>query len=46
MFDWDPTNPPHLPLADATDLSVAEFYQTFKGTSKPPCLKTPEDLWP
>lgn len=46
MFNWDVNDPPTLPLAEATDLTVEEFYQTFKSPSEIPCLETPAELWP
>ena len=36
---------PYLPLADATGVSVKDFYDMFVNTSEPLCLETPLALW-
>lgn len=36
----------YLPLAEATELSIDEFFQEFKNTESDTCIRTPSDLWP
>jgi hypothetical protein len=35
-----------LPIEEATGISVASFYETFKDSNEPICLETPAKLWP
>lgn len=36
----------YLPLSEATDLTIEEFYQLFTETTGDNCLSTPAELWP
>ncbi len=36
----------YLPLQEATDLTLLEFYEQFKNPENPACLETPSTLWP
>jgi len=35
-----------LPIEEATEMSVEDFYQTFKQPNSPTCIETPKELWP
>jgi hypothetical protein len=36
----------YLPLSEATDLTIEDFYQLFTETTGDNCLSTPAELWP
>ncbi len=36
---------PLRPLEEVTDMSVDDFYQTFKDSQNTTCITTPADLW-
>ncbi len=35
-----------MPLAQATEMDIETFYQTFKNPNNTECLETPAELWP
>jgi hypothetical protein len=35
-----------LPIEEATEMSVEDFYQTYKEPNSSTCIETPKELWP
>lgn len=43
--DWTITKSGYIPLAEATSMTVEEFYKTFRNPTDK-CIETPTNLWP